>query len=676
MNQQQELTPGTVVEFYHEKNICTGVILGTKGQRLFVLSDQNREMNISQGRILETVGPTLDIRADRDKLVASLREISAKREELAAEIDIEDLWGLLEEEGGSYSLRELASFLFNDLDVHHLSALERALLTDKFYFQKKDGLHIPRSKEAVEQLRIQVEREALKERTLEEGSSWLREIWKTPGVVSQELSSQQQDIVEKLKDFAIAGNESEHYEFIKELFKRADLNTDPLVALQLLVNIGIWKADENILIRKFEIPRYFSENLLAYAETLVMKTHHDPVDEKREDLRHLWTVSIDSEETKDIDDAISLERLDPNTFRIGIHITDVASYVPPGDPLDIEARSRMTSIYLPDEKIPMLPTIISENLCSLIANEDKRAISFLLTVDRQGSVMETQIKPSFIRVKERLSYEEVTRRIQGGDEHFKVLYEITYAFREDRKSRGAIVLHLPEVYATVDSDGTVHIKKYDREEQSQVIVSECMIAANTLAAKFFAERNTPALYRIQGETKQENDSYGDVHPLFTLMRQRRLFAKAELSTTPERHCSLGVECYSSITSPIRRYMDLVLQRQLRACLIGTLPPYSIEDLEAIITEMNSTLPKVFQVTRRWNRYWILRYIEQENIKNTTALILDHNDRSIHIVLPDFMLEAFIPKKSNRSFVLGQLVPAKIERVKPREESIMIVLNTN
>lgn len=677
MNQEREIALGTVVEFYHEKNICTGVVLGTKGQRLFVLSEHNREMNISQSRILETLGPVLDVKLDRDKLLTNLKEIGDRRRELATRIDVPDLWSLLEDEGGSYSLRELAGFIFNDLDVNNLSALERAILSDRFYFQNKDGLYMPRSREAVEQLKLQAEREAMKEQMLHEGSVWLRDVCKVGQVriTPQELSPHQRDIVEKLKDFAITGVESEHYDFIKELFKRSDLNTDPLIAFQLLVNIGIWKRDENILIYKFEIPRHFSPELINHAVSLAVTPHHDPIDPIREDLKDLRAVSIDSEETKDIDDAISLERLDANTFRIGIHITDVASYVKREDSLDTEARSRMTSIYLPDEKIPMIPPILSENLCSLIANEDKRAISFFVTVDSLGSVIETRIKPSFIRVKERLSYEEVTQRIHSGDEFFNTLYSLASGFREERKNRGAIILHLPEVYATVDENGAVHIRRYDREEASQVIVSECMIMANAMAAKFFAEHNLPALYRTQGETKQENDSYVNVHPLFTLLRQRRLLARAELSTTPERHCSLGVECYSSVTSPIRRYMDLVLQRQLRSYFLDEKPPYTTEALEELITEMNTVLPRVFQLTRRWNRYWILRYIEQENIKETTALVLDQNDRGFHVVLPEFMLETYVSRKSNRSFPIGQIIPARIERVKPREESITVVLRS-
>ncbi|MEJ5300829.1 MAG: ribonuclease R family protein [Thermodesulforhabdaceae bacterium] len=682
MREQQELICGTVVEFFNEKNICTGVVLGTKGQRLFVLSEQNREMNISQNRIMETIGPVLDAKEDRDKLVTRLKEISEKRRELAHQINIEELWELLEEEGGSYSLKALASFIFTEPDHHQLAALERALIADRFHFQNKDSLYIPRSKENVEHLKFQAEQEVRRELMLQSGSLWLKEVWKSESEPSshRDFSEEQQDIIEKLKDFAVTGNESEHLNTIKELFKRADLNVDPQVAFRLLVSLGVWKADENLLIHKFGIPRYFPPEVISYAEDLVKKKGSsepnvtvDPLDEHREDLRHLWTVSIDSEETKDIDDAISLEELDSGLFRIGIHITDVAAYIEQGDPLDAEARTRMTSIYLPDEKIPMLPPIISENLCSLIAHENKRAITFFITVDHHGSVLETRITPSFIQVKERLTYEEVNERLNLGDERLNFLHKVTSVLREERKGHGAIILHVPEVYAMVDDQGLIHLKKYSQEEPSQTIVSECMIAANAMAAKFFAEHDIPALYRTQGEAKQEDESYGDnVHPLFVLLRQRRLFARAELSTTPERHCNLGVEYYSSITSPIRRYMDLVLQRQFRSYFLGQHPAYTMDELETIITEMNDIIPKAFQITRRWNRYWLLRYIEQESIRETSALILDYNDRSVHVVLPDFMLETFIPKKAFRSLALGQIVPVKIDKVRPREETVAVI----
>ncbi len=666
---------GAVVEFYHERVICMGVVLGMKGQRVFVLSEHNREMNLSQSRLLQTRGPFLNPGGERDRLVARVREIGTVRKALAEEIDLQELWTLLEGEQEGYTLEDLAGFVFQSPDVDRVAALERSLLSDRVLFQQRDGLYYPRPREQVEQLKAQIEREAERERRLHEGSLWLKSLQHHKGTSPPSLPSftdWQAEVVEKLKEFAIHGVDAEHYGFVKELFRRAELNTDPLVAFQLLVRAGIWEPDENLIIYALEIPRTFPSPVMAYARELVSTAGDDPLDTYREDLRHLWTISIDSEETRDIDDALSFEDLNTHLFRIGVHITDVAAYVRPGDPLDTEARARMTSIYLPDEKIPMIPTAISENLCSLVAHEEKRAISFLFTVDREGVVQGEVVVPSRIQVKERLTYDEANVR-QERDRRLQELYEIACRLRDRRKQQGAMVVQLPEVYATVDEAGKVHLKRYEREEPSQITVSEWMIAANTLGAKFFLEKGIPAIYRKQGEMRQDNNNYEQAHPLFALLRQRRLFARAEISLQPDRHCNLGVACYASVTSPLRRYMDLILQRQMRSYFLGEGRCYDAEALDQIITEMNVVLPKVFSLSRRWNRYWVLRYIEQENIRETSALVLDQNDRYLFVVLLEFMIETSVPKKSGHPFSLGQMITVRIEKVKPREESLSLRL---
>ncbi len=669
MSERADLPLGTVVEFFQNKEISVGLVLGTKDNRVFVLSENNKELNLSMGRILKTKGPVLNHQENRDNLLSKLKEIGILREEIAKNIDLEELWSLLEGEEGGYSLKELAEFLFNEASFNHLAALERVLIRDRFYFQNRDNLFYPRTREEVEALKDQALKAEEKERKLQEESLWLKEVYK--GEIPENLTKAE-EIIEKLIDFCLRGDESEHCGYIKELFKRAEINYDPQLAFQILVKLGVWKEDENLFIRKFDIPREFPEEVTKYIQQKDFEHMEDPLDRYRKDMTHLWTISIDSEETKDIDDAISIEQIDNATFKIGVHITDVTSCIQKGDPVDSEARVRMTSIYLPDEKIPMIPPYISENLCSLVANQKRRAISFLFTVTEEGKVIEEEIVPSFIEVKERLTYEEATKRIEK-DQRLKLLFKISSSFREARKSKGAIIVQVPEVYALVDDKGVIHLKRYDREEESQVIVSELMIAANALGAKFFLGKNIPALYRNQAETKLEEETFEWANELFRSIRQRRSFARAEISTNPERHCGLGVGCYTSLTSPLRRYMDLVLQRQLRSYFLGESYPYSVEDLEDIITEMNNVLPKVFFMSKKWNRYWILKYLKQENIKEAEALIIDQNERIFHAVLPDYMLEVAIPKRILSNISPGHTVNVNIEKVAPREDTIRITL---
>lgn len=667
---KEEIPTGSVVEFLQDQAVQTAVVIGTKNQRLMVLSENNKEMNVSKNRILQIIGPKLDPTQKRDELIFTLQEISKRRKALAESINVEELWTLLEEEATEFSAKELAEFIFTEPDVDKMAAVQRAVLEDRFYFQYKSGVFSPRSKENIEQRKIQAQKEAEKKRLLELGASWLKDISEKDAnttTINEDLAS----IIEKLKDFALHGNNSVHLAFVKEIFKQANLNLDPYLALRLLIKTKVWREDENILLYQYDIRREFPEDVQKHAETIAATEPKDPLDNKRVDLSNIWTVTIDGEETRDIDDAISFEHLPDGRIRIGVHITDVSAYVEHDDPVDREARQRMTSLYLPDEKIPMLPSVLSENVCSLVATQRKRAFSFLFTLTEEGKIEEADIVPSFVCVDERLTYDQVNRQL---DDHptLKKLYELSTRLQEERKAKGAIIFHVPEVQALVMPSGVVMLKRYNQDEPAQTLVSEWMIAANALAASFFRKYGIPAIYRCQGEPQSEDIISGSSeHHLFTVLNQRRLLPRAELSVDPSKHCTLGVECYVSITSPIRRYVDLVLQRQLRHFILEQKPFYSQDELDLIITEINSILPKAYFVSRKWNRYWILKYLQQEKIRFAEALILDQNDRVMHVILPDYMLETSVLKRGYETFATGQIITVRVEKVNPREDIIRL-----
>ncbi len=671
MGNKEEIPAGTVIEFLQDQKIQTAMVVSSKNQRLLVLSENNREINISRNRLLGIVGPRINESMNRTEIVKVLQEISERRDNLSKDIDVEDLWNVLEGEEAEFTARELAEFIYNNPEPDEVAGVQRAVLQNKLFFQYKSGVFIPRSKENVEQKKIQAQREAEKERKLQIGSEWLKAVFsgtEHPSIPEEDKS----DIISKIKDFALHGSNSTHYAFIKELFKRADINLDPQLAFKIIVRLGTWKEDENILIYQYDIPREFDKTAIEYAEKLAQEELKDPLDEKRIDLTGIRTITIDGEETRDIDDALSLEQLDDGIFRIGVHITDVSSHVQQDDPIDREARARMTSIYLPDEKIPMLPSILSEDICSLVAGKKRRAISFMFTVDEDANILKSEVFPSFIRVDERLTYEQANSLMQTQD-NLKILYNLSERLQLKRKERGALIIHVPEIQAVVDSEGKIHLKRYRQDEPAQIIVSEWMIAANAYMASYFIENQIPAIFRCQGEAKDAEIPYTSEHSLFYLCHQRKQFARAELSIEPAKHCSLGLDCYVSVTSPIRRYIDLILQRQYRHFLLTGKPLYSSDELDGLITEMNSILPKALFVSRKWNRYWILKYIKQEKIKSCEALILDQNDRVINVILPEFMLETTILKRNIHNVPVGKMVTVRIEKINPREDILRLQL---
>jgi exoribonuclease II len=601
--------------------------------------------------------------------VQQLLSIAALRKRLMEQIDIRELWTLMEGQEEGFEADELAEFVFSDtITEHHIAAMQRELFRDRLYFQFKDGRFFARPADRIEQRQLELQRESDREARLLTASKWLKAVWQRK---PQPPLEDKEQLIENLKSFCLFGQESPEYAFVKELLQKAEISAHPLSAFRILTRLGIWDEDENLYLHQQNISPEFPpqvEELAAIkaAAGISGVEFSGP----RQDLRNLHVFTIDGVLTRDYDDALSLRVVQDGLYEVGIHIADAAVFVSPGDPLDQEAQERSTSIYLPDSKISMLPASLSEGVCSLKAGEDRLALSFMLHLDDEGHIHHSEIHPSIVRVREQLNYQEVNDRLDA-DPTLQQLHALSLKMRKYRLAHGAIILPLPEVQVYVNAAGMIHVTQYKKETPSQIMVSECMIAANGLAASYLAERGIPAIYRSQAECKQETEHVQSEHEIFHTYRQRRLFARAELDTRPAMHCSLAMPYYTSITSPIRRYIDLVVQRQLKQALMDESPLYTEDELRQLITKLVSIQSKVFFIQRKWSRYWILKYLEQEDIQALDALVLDQNERFIHLLLPDFLIEANMPTPEKIRPQPGQLIRVRVERLNPREEILRL-----
>ncbi len=681
------VVPGTIVEFFEARNILLGVCLATKSQRMTVLAENSREFNLARSRILHASSKPLDPNLSRENLIARLLQIKEIRETLRQRIDTVELWSLLEGEAEGFDALTLAQMVFAEaVSDHHVAAMQRVLLADRLYFQFKDGLFYARPEEAVRQRQEQLRREEERETLLKLGAGWLEGIYHRKATARNAAArcdtalvdaTYRDRIIENLKNFALFGQEADDLKFVKELLKRANIPPQPSAAFRLLVRLGIWHEDENTYLHQLGIPVEFPATTVELAERYRAEMGERIVELAAErghqDLRSLEAFTIDSALTRDFDDALSFRTLQSGRYEVGVHIADVAAFVQPDDAIDQEARCRASSVYLPDQRIPMLPAALSEDLCSLLLDQDRLAISFLFELDENRAMVSKRIVPSLIRVRNRLTYEDFDQQMEK-DDAFIRLYELSVKLRGERLEAGAVILPLPEVQVYVNDSGMIRLHRHLKETPSQVVVSEWMIAANRFAAEFLSQRDIPAVFRCQAECKPETHPTMSEHPLFHIYRQKRLFARAELDLEPQRHCSLGVPHYTSITSPIRRFVDLVTQRQLKHVLETGKPFYNEEQLQQIITEFRSYVGKVGFVQRKWNRYWLLKYLEQEDIQHTTALVLDTNNRFAHLLLPDFLLETNMPVNEEAKVKPGELIRIRIEHLNPREDTMRIKLN--
>jgi exoribonuclease II len=668
-NERFEIAPGAVFEFYESKEILCGVVLVVKDGRFNALSERNREVDLTLSRILYHGKRSLDLKLSRDELLQELRSISENRKGVMDTVDLEEIWYLLQSEEAGFEAEEIAEFIFNTpIPDDQAAAVKRLLLSDKLYFQARDSKFYPRSTQKVEERRVELQKEAQRERRLVEGARWAAILHTRRQSVPQ--IEFREELIQELKDFAIFGQEAKESGFVKELLKLAGIASTSQSAFRLLVRLGVWSEDENLMLHEHGISAEFPPNAIEQAEQILKSSHIEAAKNDREDLTGLDVFTVDSSLTRDYDDGLSVRELGGGLFEIGIHIADVAELIGRGTPLDREAEARASSIYLPDMRVSMLPPSLSEGTLSLKSGEDRLALSFLITMDSGANVCETKICPSVVRIRRQLTYRDVNERIHE-ESNLRALYEIASKLRQKRLDLGAIILPLPEIQVYVNSAGMIQLAYYDKETPSQILVSEWMIEANAAAAGYFTQKQIPALYRNQAECRPETEFVQSEHELFKSYRQRRLFSRAELSTEAKPHCSLAIEHYTTVTSPIRRYSDLIVQRQLKHALATGAGLYSKQQLDEMAGQLSPAQARVFTIQRKWTRYWILKYIEQEDIENLNALVLDKNARYAHLLIPDFLLEANAPVPENAKFTQGDMVKIRIEKAIPREDVLKI-----
>ena len=345
----------------------------------------------------------------------------------------------------------------------------------------------------------------------------------------------------------------------------------------------------------------------------------------RLDLRGKFIFTCDPESARDYDDAISIETDRRGNRVLGVHIADVSHYVRPGSAIDREARRRSNSVYFCDRVLPMLPEVLSNGVCSLVPGEDRLAFSVFMTFDRSGEMIKRSFAKSVIRSKVRFTYEEVMAVIRGGSpaavgrraaKAVRQVSELAQQLRARRFAAGALDLEIPEVSLRLDAHGemsAIELRPYD---QSHQMIEECMVSANEAVAKELWTRGVkiPArlheppeeekLLTLRSELRGLGVKMGDItkpkvfasflksiksHPLYPTiaMLVLRSMKKAVYDSRSIGHFGLAKKYYAHFTSPIRRYPDLMLHRQLARQLAGEnarMSPAVLEKAAAHATE--------------------------------------------------------------------------------------------
>ncbi len=664
---------GTVVEFIDRQKITCAVVEEVKDRRVRLLTENNREVNLSAGRLSHKGGRCPDLALGRDRAVAALNEIVRRRKALAGDVDIRQLWEVLNTEQEWIDLATMTEFCFpNNRSADHEAAVFRAFFDNRRYFKYNQNGFFPYTARQVEDKSAREEEAARRDRIILGAARWLQQVLATSaGRTFAQMTEDERLYVEILKSYYIFEGQSEHQDLAKKILKKAGAKS-PDILFGLFVKLGVFSEDENVDLRRYEITVDFPAAVVEEVGALT-GVLPDGVDllRGRRDLSDLALITIDGQGTRDFDDALSIEDRGDH-YRLGIHIADVGEVIRKGSAIDVEALRRASSIYMPDLKIPMLPVPLAEDCCSLRIGELRPAISLLIKLPKpvSGRVVDYEITPSCVRVQRQLSYFDANQMCTDDDE-IAVLAEIGAAFRQKRLDDGAVQISLPDINVWFDEQGRLTVNRVNRESPSRMLVAELMIMANWLMARFLAERGLPAIFRSQPEPR-ERLYRGMQGTLFQNWMQRRLLSRFVLGPAPERHSGLGLDAYVTATSPIRKSFDLVTQRQIRAAL-GLETPYTAEEIERFIQVLEMPMGQVGRLQYRRLRYWLLKHLEGRAGERLEAIVLYKKRSAYQILLTDYMLECALPIAGGCDLKAEDLVRVTVQQASARKDRLAVFM---
>ena len=481
-----------------------------------------------------------------------LTELQSQREALSTELDLGLLWEVAQEQGRGFSAAELAELFFGQRSTVASSVMLEALLNDRLFFVRRHLEFIPRPRDQVERLRLQQDRIKGRSEGARRTQTLVREILNggvsTPSAETAALAA---ELTQYLRNPFTRSRE------LTQILAAAAPDIDPAeVSFELLDRLGA----------KPDLPRFaFIAGLHTEFSAAALEEAGKVSSIPRPALATGLTVTIDDDDTVEIDDALSCELLPNGDLRVWVHIALVADFVTKGSELDAEAAARATTVYLPEITIPMLPQTISSERASLIEGQERPVLTTAITLASSGEIKSSSIFPGTIRIGKRLDYTQADG-ILAADEpdspvhhSLNLLRDAADKVRELRRRSGALLMHRREPKVTVRNDD-IQIRVLDGGSPSRMLVAEFMVLSNFVAARFAAENRIPIIYRVQPETRGEPP-------------------RPRLSLYPEYHAGIGLDYYAQFSSPIRRYADLVLQRQMVASLSESRSqPYSVDEI--------------------------------------------------------------------------------------------------
>ena len=642
-----------IVFFRYRSRLLAGICHSTSGGKI-------RFSTPGQGSVSV---PAENVLLATDATAADAREAAKWWDAAVADgegIDLEEIWDLVREEGEAWPLEGLSE-LYHDGEAtpKQLAAL-LVHLEDSRYFEGCETAYRPLSEDEVAERREAEAREAARAEERLRFRRWFND--RDDAVDVQDAAAAW---LARLQDYVLQGEKSTHAQWVRRM---AGEEVNARRVFRRLVDEGVWDADEHLDLMRKGVPIDFSGAVLRAADTVSVEDLLN--DTRRRDLTSVPVVTIDDSHTTDRDDGLSIVWDDDGTCRVGIHITDVATLIPGGSELDQEALNRVSSLYFPDRRIAMFPPAISEGIGSLHPDVPCLALSVCLEVADDGSVGDAEIFPSIIRCAEKLTYEEADAALEDAAHPLHLalggLRRVAQTHCGKRLRDGAISLERTERVVRVAPDGEITVATRVRTSPANFLVSEFMIMANVAIARFCQQQGIPTVYRSQ-VAPDFSDLEETDNEILNRYRILRRMKPASVSLDPEAHGGLGVDLYCQASSPLRRYPDLAIQRQVLAALMGDPLPYDAEGIQDVLFQADERIREIGRLEGRRERYWLYRYLERSIGETFEAVVLDSWGRGSLVEIVEYGLRADV--KPAAPVAEGDAIVVRLTRTDPWGDSV-------
>ncbi len=551
-------------------------------------------------------------------------------------LELETIHSLMEEIK-EYTIDEIAAdFLEDPKDPICKLGLFMALREDLFWFKKNRNMsYTPRTSDELEILRIQLTRQKESQERYDTIQRWINLLESREWNENSVRTADQQFWLDQLLDILVKGSESKHWkEMSSHLEWGATLGYDEeKIIKKWLEKAGSAVSPSRLTLLRADIRKNFSEEILSEVERL----RNLPFSVAYRIHEKIPTFTIDAEKTQDYDDAFSVIEFSEDKLEIAIHISDLTSYVIPGDALFEEAEVRISSVYTIEESVPMFPELLSKDLFSLKAGEERRVFSYNFTIFQNGTWKLTNVVQQIVSVWENLSYENADGLIHDDTEFWGLLSKFCQLSQEKRIENGALNMVRKEFEFDISNPDQLSISKLKSNSPSNRIIEELAIAVNRETGLLLQESKFPGIYRTQSSYKIIKELEIENKQLPEKIRVE----PARLTTIAGPHAGLGCEVYMHATSPIRRFVDLITQHQLKNLINNEDPVFSTEDMMKWADAITLKQRKYNRAEKNILQYWKFIYLHQhmkELFEATVRKQLTNNNTEIELVELDCIVQ--------------------------------------